>query len=61
MTALTHLTVVLKLTYYTSKIMRKEINVQTGEVKELPDAPVTWTPDSRTETEKEQEQLDGIN
>ena len=41
--------------------MRKEINVQTGEVKELPDAPVTWTPDSRTETEKEQEQLDGVN
>jgi len=52
---LIHLTVVLKLTFYTSKIMRKEINLQTGEVKELPDAPVTWTPDTRTESEKEQE------
>ena len=36
--------------------MRKEINVQTGEVKELPDAPVTWVSDSRPASEIEAEQ-----
>ena len=32
--------------------MRKEINVQTGEVKELPDAPVTWEVPKPTYAEK---------
>ena len=40
--------------------MRKEINVQTGEVKELPDAPVTWEVTEKTYAQKRAEEYPAI-